>query len=50
MLTNLAIRHAQGQEQDHRHTSEVGIDYHLTKPTDPNMLETLLAQFATEPG
>lgn len=36
-----------GQEEDRRHTSEVGIDYHLVKPTDPQELEKLLAKFAT---
>jgi CheY-like chemotaxis protein len=28
-----------GQEEDRRHTSEAGFDYHLTKPTDPEELE-----------
>jgi PAS domain S-box-containing protein len=37
-----------GQEVDRRHTSEVGFDYHLTKPTAPEELERLLAQFAKE--
>ena len=37
-----------GQEEDRRHTSEAGFDYHLTKPTDPEELEKLLAEFATE--
>jgi DNA-binding response OmpR family regulator len=37
-----------GQEMDRRHTSEAGFDYHLTKPTAPEELERLLAQFAME--
>jgi CheY-like chemotaxis protein len=37
-----------GQEEDRRHTAEAGFDYHLTKPTDPDNLETLLAAFASE--
>jgi CheY-like chemotaxis protein/two-component sensor histidine kinase len=37
-----------GAEQDRRHTLEAGFDYHLTKPTDPEQLERLLAAFATE--
>jgi CheY-like chemotaxis protein len=37
-----------GQEDDRRHTSEVGFDHHLTKPTAPEELEGLLAKFATE--
>jgi PAS domain S-box-containing protein len=35
-----------GQEYDRRHTSEAGFDYHLTKPTDPEILERLLAHFS----
>jgi PAS domain S-box-containing protein len=37
-----------GQEEDHRHTSEAGFDHHLTKPTDPEDLETLLSMLASE--
>jgi DNA-binding response OmpR family regulator len=37
-----------GQEVDRRHTSEAGFDYHLTKPTAPEELERLLAQFTME--
>ena len=37
-----------GQEEDRRHTSEAGFDYHLTKPTNPEELERLLAEFANE--
>lgn len=37
-----------GQEEDHRHTSEAGFDCHLTKPTNPDDLERLLAEFAKE--
>jgi CheY-like chemotaxis protein len=33
-----------GQEEDQRHTSEAGFDHHLTKPTDPGELETLLSK------
>lgn len=39
-----------GQEEDHRHTSEAGFDRHLTKPTDPDDLQRLLAEFAAEPS
>ena len=37
-----------GQADDRRETSEAGFDYHLTKPTDPKVLEGLLRQFASE--
>lgn len=37
-----------GQESDRRHTTEAGFDRHLTKPTDPEELETLLATYASE--
>ena len=37
-----------GQSEDRRQTSEAGFDHHLTKPTDPRVLEQLLATFATE--
>jgi PAS domain S-box-containing protein len=37
-----------GQEVDRRQTSEAGFDNHLTKPTAPEELERLLAQFAAE--
>jgi DNA-binding response OmpR family regulator len=39
-----------GQEHDRRHTSEAGFDYHLTKPTDLEVLERLLAHFSKERG
>ena len=37
-----------GQVQDRRKTEEAGFDYHLTKPTDAEQLEGLLARFARE--
>lgn len=37
-----------GQAGDRRETAEAGFDYHLTKPTDPDTLERLLAKFAAE--
>ena len=37
-----------GQADDRRRTEEAGFDHHLTKPTDPQQLERLLAQFAEE--
>ncbi len=37
-----------GQADDHRHTTEAGFDHHLTKPTEPEELEALLARYATE--
>jgi PAS domain S-box-containing protein len=33
-----------GQEVDRRRSERAGIDYHLTKPVDPNALQQLLAQ------
>lgn len=39
-----------GQEEDRQRTSEAGFDHHLTKPTDPEELEALLAKFATGRG
>jgi CheY-like chemotaxis protein len=31
-----------GQEEDRRRSKEVGFDYHLTKPVEPEALEALL--------
>jgi PAS domain S-box-containing protein len=40
-----------GQAQDRKQTREAGFDHHLTKPTDPQVLQQLLAEFANElPG
>jgi DNA-binding response OmpR family regulator len=36
------------QEEDRRHTSEAGFDYYLTKPTNPDELQTLLTKLASE--
>ncbi len=36
-----------GQPEDRRQTTEAGFDEHLTKPTDPHVLERLLARFTT---
>jgi CheY-like chemotaxis protein len=33
-----------GQAEDQRQTKEAGFDHHLTKPTDPDILERLLAE------
>ncbi len=33
-----------GQEEDRRRALEAGFDYHLTKPVDPDQLETLIAR------
>jgi CheY-like chemotaxis protein len=33
-----------GQEADRRRATEAGFDHHLTKPVDPNSLNSLLAQ------
>jgi DNA-binding response OmpR family regulator len=46
--TRLVALTGWGQEEDRRHTTEAGFDYHLTKPTDPEELEKLLLRFATE--
>ena len=46
--TRLVALTGWGQEEDRRQTSEAGFAYHLTKPTDPEELERLLAEFATE--
>lgn len=48
--TRLVALTGWGQAEDHRHTAEAGFDHHLTKPTEPEELETLLAKFATEPA
>jgi two-component system CheB/CheR fusion protein len=32
-----------GQEEDRRRSFEAGFDYHVTKPPDPGILETLIA-------
>ena len=39
-----------GQEQDKRRAIAAGFDQHLTKPIDPNGLETLLRQAAPRPA
>lgn len=46
--TRLVALTGWGQEKDRRTTSEAGFDYHLTKPTDPEELERVLATFASE--
>jgi CheY-like chemotaxis protein len=38
-----------GQEEDRRQTAAAGFDHHLTKPTDPEDLETLLTEIAASP-
>jgi CheY-like chemotaxis protein len=38
-----------GNEEDRRRSREAGIDYHLVKPVDVKVLETLLAR-ASERG
>jgi len=35
-----------GQEADRRRAAEAGFDHHLTKPVDPNALNSLLADAA----
>ena len=37
-----------GQEEDRRQTMDAGFDHHLTKPTDPEELENLLAGIAAQ--
>jgi hypothetical protein len=32
-----------GQVEDRRRSKESGFDFHLTKPLDPNILETFVA-------
>lgn len=39
----LAALTGYGQESDRLRSLEAGFDYHITKPADPNILETLLA-------
>jgi len=39
-----------GQEQDKRRALAAGFDQHLTKPIDPNGLETLLQRAAAQPS
>ena len=46
--TRLVALTGRGQAIDRRHTSEIGFDYHLTKPTDPEELERVLASLAAE--
>ena len=46
--TRLVALTGWGQEEDRHRTSKAGFDHHLTKPTDPEELEGLLATFATE--
>jgi CheY-like chemotaxis protein len=36
-----------GQEEDKRRALEAGFDHHLTKPVDPEVLETLLARISS---
>jgi PAS domain S-box-containing protein len=38
-----------GQERDRQRARVAGFDQHLTKPVDPALLETLLAQLVTDP-
>jgi CheY-like chemotaxis protein len=35
-----------GQEADRRRAADAGFDHHLTKPVDPNALNSLLADAA----
>jgi CheY-like chemotaxis protein len=37
-----------GQESDRRRATEAGFDHHLTKPVDPNALNSLLARLAAK--
>jgi len=37
-----------GQEEDRRRTREAGFDHHLTKPTEPDELERLLAELSSQ--
>jgi PAS domain S-box-containing protein len=46
--TRLVALTGWGQESDRQRTLEAGFDHHLTKPTDPEELEGLLAAFATQ--
>jgi PAS domain S-box-containing protein len=39
-----------GQESDRRRAIEAGFDFHLTKPVDPNALNDLLLEIATNSG
>jgi CheY-like chemotaxis protein/anti-sigma regulatory factor (Ser/Thr protein kinase) len=48
--TRLVALTGWGQEEDRHRTSEAGFDHHLTKPTDPEELEGLLATIATGRG
>jgi PAS domain S-box-containing protein len=47
--TRLIALTGRGQEEDRRRTAAGGFDYHLTKPTNPEELERLLAGFAADP-
>ncbi|HJR59831.1 MAG TPA: ATP-binding protein [Vicinamibacterales bacterium] len=47
--TRLVAMTGRGQEEDRRRTAAAGFDCHLTKPTNPEELEKLLAEFAAEP-
>jgi CheY-like chemotaxis protein len=38
-----------GQDQDRRRSKEAGFDFHVVKPVDPDDLETLLADVASDP-
>jgi len=46
--TRLVALTGRGREEDRRRTAEAGFDGHLTKPTNPEELERLLAGFAAE--
>lgn len=39
-----------GQEGDRRRSREAGIDHHLVKPVDPDLLERFLAEIRTRPS
>jgi CheY-like chemotaxis protein len=39
-----------GQAEGRRQTEDAGVDHHLTKPTDPEHLKRLLAEFASGAG
>jgi CheY-like chemotaxis protein len=39
-----------GQEQDRRRAREAGFDHHLTKPVDPSVLRSLIADIPSRPS
>ncbi len=39
-----------GQDDDHRRSQEVGFDFHLVKPVDPDRLNQLLSELSTVGG